>query len=127
MNTTDLFEKFAFIGCILCTFLSMPLFLHAQDRDYEEVSAAPLVYHLPQSRTDCLKCHDDYLFSNQFPESIHGLNSCTSCHSDITDEEKHMLGEEKPSLISCGTCHKEIAQEYTNNYHYLHQNVRCYD
>ncbi len=76
---------------------------------------------------DCTSCHDDYRFTAQFPESVHGHTACTSCHAGITDTDIHMLGEQKPDLLSCGTCHGEIAREYVHNYHYLHQDFRCYD
>jgi cytochrome b subunit of formate dehydrogenase len=76
---------------------------------------------------NCLDCHDDYLLTTQYPESVHGNLGCASCHADFKNIEKHMAGEQKPELLSCGTCHKEIAEEYKHNYHYLHQNFQCYD
>ncbi len=131
MNTADTFKKIVLSGCFSCIFCAysfMPLILNAHESDYQKISAAPSSASILQAPvSDCLKCHDDHLFSSQFPESAHGLNGCRSCHSGITDEEEHMRGEEIPVLTSCGACHEEIQKDYLNNYHYLHQDFRCYD
>ena len=76
---------------------------------------------------DCDVCHDDYLFRAEFPASVHGNNSCTSCHVDFRNLDSHMTGKEKPVLVSCGNCHQEIAREYQQNFHYVELDFRCYD
>ncbi len=76
---------------------------------------------------NCLSCHDDYLYRTAYPASVHGAQGCVSCHSDITDIERHMTGTTRSTLVACGSCHNEIAKEYLHNYHYLHQDFQCYD
>ncbi|MGC9325871.1 MAG: cytochrome C [Desulfomonilia bacterium] len=109
-------------GTISCLF---PCPMHASE--YEGEYSTPLdTYPIPPA-TDCLACHDDHVFTAQFPESAHGNLGCASCHAGVTDAMTHMLGNQVPKLISCGTCHEKISQEYTNSYHNLHQNFQCYD
>ena len=76
---------------------------------------------------DCLSCHDDYRYRAEFPKSVHGDNSCTSCHTGITDEKRHSEGEEKPAAVNCGSCHEDIAREYRQNFHYVQLDFRCND
>jgi cytochrome b subunit of formate dehydrogenase len=76
---------------------------------------------------DCLSCHDDPLFTRQFPESVHGNNTCTSCHKGIRNADHHMTGREKPAPVTCGDCHPEIAREYRMNFHNLQLDFRCSD
>ncbi len=76
---------------------------------------------------DCMQCHDDYVFQQQFPDSVHGRNGCNSCHEIGNDLDAHMEGRIPPELISCGNCHQGIAEEYNASYHYLHQDFKCYD
>jgi len=76
---------------------------------------------------DCLSCHDDHLFRAEFPKSVHGDNSCTSCHTGITNEERHSAGEERPAAVHCGSCHEEIARRYRQNFHYVQLDFRCSD
>ena len=49
----------------------------------------------------CESCHDGYAFQNQFPESVHGNNGCTSCHAGIKDLSRHINGQYKPVSVSC--------------------------
>jgi cytochrome b subunit of formate dehydrogenase len=75
----------------------------------------------------CLSCHDDDLFRVRFSGSVHGNNSCTSCHADIRGLTAHMTGKEKPAPVNCGSCHQEIAREFRKNFHYLQEDFRCTD
>ena len=38
----------------------------------------------------CLKCHED-IDQVRFARSVHGANSCNSCHWDITNIEEHTV------------------------------------
>ena len=77
--------------------------------------------------TDCLSCHDGYMFSAQFPKSAHADLSCTSCHKGVTDTDSHMEGVRKPEAVSCASCHERISVEFRNNFHFLHENFECQD
>jgi len=76
---------------------------------------------------DCQFCHDEPLYRVDFSRSIHAGNGCTSCHTGITDIEKHRDGREKPAPVNCGICHQEIAKEYLDNFHYIQEDFRCSD
>ena len=75
----------------------------------------------------CQSCHDDELFRVRFGGSVHGNNSCTSCHTDIRNLAAHMSGKEKPATVNCGSCHQEIAKDFRENFHYLQEDFRCTD
>ena len=72
----------------------------------------------------CLECHDSFS-AEEFADSSHGSNSCTSCHVDIIDIEKHAEGIHRPRTVDCGICHERIAAEYEASYHKLHQDMDC--
>ena len=79
------------------------------------------------TQQDCQFCHDEPLYRVDFKKSIHANNGCTSCHTDITNIEKHRDGKEKPAPVDCGSCHQDIAKEYRQNFHYLQEDFRCSD
>ncbi|MCU0555674.1 MAG: cytochrome c3 family protein, partial [Syntrophales bacterium] len=76
---------------------------------------------------DCRFCHDEPLYRVDFSHSIHAGNGCTSCHTGVTDIEKHRDGKEKPAPVNCGSCHEAIAKEYLSNFHYIQEDFRCSD
>jgi cytochrome b subunit of formate dehydrogenase len=76
---------------------------------------------------NCQSCHDDEQFRDRFGGSVHGQNSCTSCHTDIRDLAAHMEGKEQPAPVNCGSCHREIARDFRKNSHYLQEDFRCTD
>lgn len=76
---------------------------------------------------DCARCHYDEAYTTGFASSVHGRNSCTSCHGIITDVAVHMTGREKPAPVDCGSCHAVIAREFRRNFHYLQEDFRCVD
>ena len=86
----------------------------------------PAAFSEVQGRS-CVSCHDDEVFRKGFPGSVHGKNSCTSCHSDIQKLPDHMTGTEKPSAVRCGSCHQEVARDFQGNFHYLQEDFRCTD
>jgi cytochrome b subunit of formate dehydrogenase len=112
---TNRLRSFFFLSAII--FLAVILI-------HERLSFAAV---MAESAITCLDCHDDYLFTTQYPESVHGNLGCRSCHEDFKNIEEHMTGQNKPGLSSCGNCHGQISEEYKHNYHYLHQNFQCYD
>jgi cytochrome b subunit of formate dehydrogenase len=75
----------------------------------------------------CESCHDGYAFQNQFPESVHGNNGCTSCHAGIKDISRHINGQYKPVPVSCKSCHQEIDRKYRKSVHFISQNIQCQD
>lgn len=77
--------------------------------------------------TECLNCHSSQLYVTDFPKSVHGNNSCVSCHRDIKDLKRHMRGDIKPSPVACASCHQEIGRLFSKNFHYLRQDFRCTD
>jgi cytochrome b subunit of formate dehydrogenase len=90
-------------------------------------ASSPAAISSAGSEKGCQSCHDDELYRTRFAGSVHGNNSCTSCHTDIGDPAAHMSGKEKPAPVNCGVCHREIAREYQNNFHYLYEDFRCTD
>jgi cytochrome b subunit of formate dehydrogenase len=81
----------------------------------------------PGAGLNCRGCHDDELYRSRFAASVHGNNSCTSCHADIRDLKTHAAGQAKPAPVDCGSCHPQIAKEYRTNFHYLYEDFRCTD
>lgn len=75
----------------------------------------------------CQSCHSDQAFTGGFVLSVHGNNSCTSCHTGIDNLARHISGESKPAAVRCGACHKEIAATYQTNVHAVVQNMVCAD
>lgn len=76
---------------------------------------------------DCLRCHNTETYRVGFSRSVHGNNSCTSCHRGIDNLAAHMRGDKKPPAVSCGDCHQEIGRQFLRNFHYLRQDFRCTD
>jgi len=74
---------------------------------------------------DCLECHEEDVDKVKFANSVHGNNSCTSCHIDIIDLEKHSEGEMVPLPVDCSRCHQKEAKEYTSSVHYIRQRFTC--
>ena len=89
---------------------------------------APAAVSSPAERAQgCTNCHDDEVFRVRFAGSVHGNNSCTSCHADIRDLQAHMTGKATPAAVSCGSCHQEVASQFRKNFHYLQEDFRCTD
>lgn len=89
---------------------------------------APAAVSSPVERVHgCTNCHDDEVFRVRFAGSVHGKNSCTSCHADILDLQAHMTGKATPATVNCGSCHQEVASQFRKNFHYLQEDFRCTD
>lgn len=85
---------------------------------------------LALDNSDCFSCHEDKSLSKKdasgttinlavdparYAVSIHGSNTCTSCHADIT-EAPHPDGfSAKP--VTCTPCHSNAVQSYSASTH----------
>ncbi|HXE91549.1 MAG TPA: cytochrome c3 family protein [Terriglobales bacterium] len=67
---------------------------------------------------DCLQCHQDagmekHVDPRVFQESVHGVLSCTDCHTDVTA----FPHEPAPAKVDCGTCHADARQAFEAGIH----------
>lgn len=74
----------------------------------------------------CVSCHEDSVYTKEFPASVHGRNGCASCHK-VDDIARHSRGDEKPGMTDCGACHKDASRDYAEDAHYLELDFRCTD
>jgi thiosulfate reductase cytochrome b subunit len=72
----------------------------------------------------CLECHDDVVSAGDFSNSVHAANACTSCHVNVTDLDKHSLGEMVPRPVKCVRCHKKETAEHYSSVHMLND-ITC--
>ena len=79
------------------------------------------------SGRSCQSCHAEDAFGKGFARSAHGQNSCTSCHTDITDLARHISGSVRPAAVDCASCHRDIAVRYRKDVHAIKQNLACQD
>lgn len=91
---------------------------------------------IPEKRGDkvvddsqCLGCHGDKINEKKFSQSVHGANSCNSCHLDIIDLKIHP--EKKGAKIhtesaTCHRCHKKEASEHYASAHFAN-GIQCKD
>ena len=75
---------------------------------------------------ECLKCHDKIATMENFSQSVHGQNGCTSCHLEITDLKRHADGEQMPGDVKCVRCHKKETNEHYSSVHMLND-IKCFD
>jgi cytochrome b subunit of formate dehydrogenase len=81
---------------------------------------------------ECLKCHGNAINELQFGQSVHGSDSCVSCHLDITNLKAHVKAmaikgaEVHTQPVKCHLCHEEEASEYYTGVHFRNQ-VECVD
>lgn len=91
---------------------------------------ALVAFSLPfgaKAAVNCIDCHDSKKYTTLHRESVHGNIGCIGCHTISGGLDRHVLKKEKPVLVSCGTCHREIEKAYRNNFHFLYEDLRCYD
>ena len=79
--------------------------------------------------SECLGCHGDKINEKKFSQSVHGTNSCNSCHWDIIDLKTHP--EKKGAKIHtesaiCQRCHKKEALEHYTSAHFANE-IQCKD
>lgn len=77
--------------------------------------------------SQCQTCHSDPAFTSGFAASVHGNNSCTSCHNGIDSIARHSSGEKKSEPVRCASCHNQIAQTYKTDAHAVGLNIACVD
>src|ERR1051325_764903 len=80
--------------------------------------------------SDCLGCHNDktltrsgangkeiscYVDAARLAASVHGTNSCVSCHADVT--AKHPDDDRKLNPVNCGACHERQTKSYGASVH----------
>jgi len=76
----------------------------------------------------CLGCHKK-ISERKFAQSVHGANSCNSCHYDITDINVHAEGRRArihAAPVTCHRCHKKEAAEHYASAHFLND-IQCKD
>jgi len=81
---------------------------------------------MPINPSTCLQCHGDKINAATFASSVHGKNSCTSCHISIVDVDKHSSGEIPPAKVQCVRCHKKETSEHYSSVHMLNS-ISCTD
>ncbi len=74
----------------------------------------------------CLGCHGDKISAAAFAASVHGKNSCNSCHVQLTDLSRHVKGEIKMEKVRCERCHKKENAEHYASAH-IQKDVQCAD
>ena len=112
-NKVQLCILYSFFVFILMTFLV--IFPYPVNASIQGKSSLEKAY--AKQEINCLECHAGSEFKMQFPTSVHGKNGCTSCHTGVTDIEKHMRGVQKPKLVSCQTCHNAMTPRYIHRLH----------
>ena len=75
---------------------------------------------------ECLKCHEKVVTMQNFSDSVHGQNGCTSCHVEITDIKRHEDGEQMPGAVKCVRCHAKETAEHYSSVHMLND-IKCAD
>ena len=66
----------------------------------------------------CLTCHSE----PDFTQSVHGAQSCTACHTAITQVPHNLpsttLTERRQQIATiCGSCHTDALSDYRNSVH----------
>jgi cytochrome b subunit of formate dehydrogenase len=79
----------------------------------------------PFFTTDCLKCHGRTIDGMKYANSVHGSNSCSSCHVDIIDFEKHTKRIYLPAKVDCSPCHQKEAKDYLGSVHHTKSHFDC--
>jgi cytochrome b subunit of formate dehydrogenase len=74
----------------------------------------------------CLGCHGDKISAVAFAASVHGKNSCNSCHVQLTDLSRHVKGKIKMEKVECERCHKKENAEHYASVH-IQKDVKCAD
>ncbi|MRR15065.1 MAG: cytochrome C [Deltaproteobacteria bacterium] len=89
--------------------------------------AIPVQAEAQAQTAACQTCHSDTAFGDAFAASVHGNNSCTSCHTGIDSIARHSAGEKKSNPVRCSSCHNEVAALYKADVHAVSENMTCAD
>jgi len=141
------FRRLVFIFCVFSfSFLSVAGMLWGQQAEPgKEHSKSTVSTHSPEAGTkvekliikgreycyecidnsECLGCHGSKIGEKKFAQSVHGANSCNSCHWDIADLKTHEKTK-KTEPITCNRCHKKEGSEYAASAHFIND-VQCKD
>jgi cytochrome b subunit of formate dehydrogenase len=80
----------------------------------------------------CLRCHKSKIDEKAFAESVHGAESCNSCHRGVTEIKDHLKTVERNEAgaraekVKCQECHDEEAIAFNSSVHFLN-GVQCTD
>jgi len=78
--------------------------------------------------SECLGCHKR-ISERKFAQSVHGANSCNSCHYDITDVKAHARAKGArihAEPVTCHRCHKKEGAEHYASAHFIND-IQCKD
>ena len=78
--------------------------------------------------SECLGCHTK-ISERKFAQSVHGANSCNSCHYDITDVKAHARTKGArihAEPVTCHRCHKKEGTEHYASAHFIND-IQCKD
>ena len=78
--------------------------------------------------SECLGCHSK-ISERKFARSVHGANSCNSCHYDIIDVKAHAKAKgarAHAEPVTCHRCHKKEAAEHYASAHFIND-IQCKD
>jgi cytochrome b subunit of formate dehydrogenase len=78
--------------------------------------------------SECLGCHTK-ISERKFAQSVHGANSCNSCHWDITDIKTHMKAKGArihAEAVTCHRCHRKEGVEHYASAHFIND-IQCKD
>ena len=79
--------------------------------------------------SECLGCHGNKISERKFSLSVHGANSCNSCHLDITNINEHVFAKGAKihlESLTCHRCHKKEASEHYASAHFIND-IQCKD
>src|SRR5512139_2496676 len=79
--------------------------------------------------SECLGCHGKKISERKFAQSVHGANSCNSCHWDITDVKDHVKAKGAKihaEPVTCHRCHKKEGAEHYSSAHFINE-IQCKD
>jgi cytochrome b subunit of formate dehydrogenase len=79
--------------------------------------------------SECLGCHSNKINERKFAQSVHGANSCNSCHWDITDVKTHTKAKGSrihTEPVTCHRCHKKEGAEHYASAHFIND-IQCKD
>lgn len=75
----------------------------------------------------CQTCHYDSIDFAGYYRSVHGNNTCTSCHSHVGRWSQHIAGQDRAKEVNCALCHQIAAAKYRRDVHNLKLNMACQD